>query len=269
VRSSGACGPFPHPPRKMATFSARHRVLTGVTNIHHTAMVGKDVELGRGVVIGPNVVVLAPAVIGDDCWIGPGSVIGAPPEITSARHNEAWAGDLAHSGVEIGARTVLRELSVVHQGSSQPTRIGQDCWVLNHAQVAHDCQIGAAVTLSAGTTLGGHVRIGERATVGMHAVVHQRRVIGPGVMVGMGSVVTMDLPPFAKAYGNPARLHGVNRVGMNRAGIGESVVRIFEIAYGELLEPLDIPAEVADAFDWWTAAHPARSPLGQGVHQGP
>ena len=46
------------------------------------------------------------------------------------------------------------------------------------------CSIGANVTIVCGVT------IGEYA------------------MVGAGSVVTKDIPPYALAYGNPARVHG-------------------------------------------------------------
>ncbi|HEX6343344.1 DapH/DapD/GlmU-related protein [Umezawaea sp.] len=229
-----------------------------MSHVHPSAVIGDGVELGERVTIGPNAVVLGPAKIGDDCWIGPGCVIGTPPELSSEPHNRAWDGELAHSGVEIGPRTVVRELSTIHQGSYRPTRVGADCWLLNRVYVAHDGQVGDGVTLSAGTSLGGHVQIGDRVNVGMNAVVHQRRVIGPGAMVGMGGAVTKDVPPFAMAYGNPARLNGVNAVGMTRSGMGEDVVRLLAAAYAELLVPADLPEELREAFAWWFEVKPAK-----------
>ncbi|SHE68267.1 UDP-N-acetylglucosamine acyltransferase [Streptoalloteichus hindustanus] len=208
--------------------------------------------------IGPNAVVLGPCRIADGCWIGPGCVIGTPPEISSEPHNRAWDGELAHAGVEIGPRTVIRELSTIHQGSYRPTRVGADCWLLNRVYVAHDGQVGDRVTLSAAVSLGGHVLVGDGVNVGMNAVVHQRRVIGQGSMVGMGSAVTRDIPPFSKAFGSPARLHGVNSVGMTRSGVGEDAVNVLAAAYAERRVPGEIPAELADAFAWWAAAEPAR-----------
>lgn len=233
-----------------------------MSKVHPSAFVGEGVELGERVTIGPNAVVLGPARIGDDVWIGPGCVIGTPPEISSEPHNRAWDGELAHIGVEIGPRTVIRELSTIHQGSYRPTRIGADCWLLNRVYVAHDCQVGDAVTLSAGTSLGGHIQVGDRVNVGMNAVVHQRRIIGPGAMVGMGSAVTRDVPPFAKAYGSPAKLHGVNAVGMTRSGVPEDVVRLLDAAYAELRVPSEIPESLTEAFAWWNSVEPAR-PLAQ------
>jgi UDP-N-acetylglucosamine acyltransferase len=67
--------------------------------------------------------------------------------------------------------------------------------------------------------LAGHVRVGNAANLGLGASVHQGRYVGAGVMLGMSSVVTRDIPPFAKAYGSPARVVGANVVGMRRGGI--------------------------------------------------
>jgi UDP-N-acetylglucosamine acyltransferase len=230
----------------------------GTERIHPSAVVGEGVELGERVTIGPGAVLLGPLTIGDDCWIGPGVVLGTPPEITSAPHNSDWTSAQQQSGVVVGARTVIRELSTVHQGSYRPTTIGADSWLLNRVYVAHDCQLGDRVTLSAGVSLGGHILVGAGVNVGMNAVVHQRRVIGPGAMVGMGSAVTKDIPPYALAYGNPVRLHGVNKVGMSRAGIEDAVIDRLAAEYSDGRLPQDLPESVFEAFSWWKAAEPAR-----------
>lgn len=232
-----------------------------MTEVHPTAVIGDGVELGERVRIGPHVVLLGPAEIGDDCWIGPSCVIGTPPEIAGVEHN-SWSGEpLASPGVRIGAGTVIRELSTIHQGSHRTTTVGAGCWVLNRTYIAHDCLVGDEVTLSAGTTLGGHVRIGDRANLGMNVVVHQRRVIGPGTMVGMGAAVTRDVPPHAIAYGNPVRLHGANVVGMRRAAIPDEHVDELDRAYASGVVPTVPPASLGASFEWWAVADPAK-PLG-------
>ena len=226
--------------------------------IHPTAVVTDDVELGERVVLGPHAVVLGPCRIGDDVQVGPGCVIGSPPELTSARQNLAWAGDPAHFGVEIGAGTVVRELSTIQQGAFATTRIGAGCWLLTRTYIAHDCVLGDEVTTSAGVTLGGHVRIGDGANLGMNATVHQRRVVGPGTMIGMSAVVTRDVPPFAKAYGSPARVRAANTVGAGRRGVAPPAVDELDRAYRTGAVPElgagDDPV-LAAAGRWWSAAH--------------
>ncbi len=57
--------------------------------------------------------------------------------------------------------------------------------------------------------------------VGMGALVHQRGRIGPGAMVGMGAVVRGEVPPFTVTVGSPARIAGLNEVGLRRLGCAD------------------------------------------------
>jgi UDP-N-acetylglucosamine acyltransferase len=108
--------------------------------------------------------------------------------------------------------------------------------------------------MASGVLLGGHVVVGDRANLGLGTVVHQRRVIGPDAMVGMGSVVTRDLPPFARAFGTPARVHGVNAVGMGRQGISTADVAALAELYGagrDVVAHWPPAASLAPALAWW------------------
>lgn len=212
--------------------------MTTASDIHPTAFVGDGVDLGADVRIGPHAVVLGPARIGNRVWIGPGAVIGGPPEISSMRQNTAWSDDVTYFGVMIGDDTVIREHSIVTQGSHRSTVVGARCWLLASSYVAHDVLLGADVTLSAGARLGGHCVVGDAANLGMNASVHQRRVIGGGAMIGMGAVVTRDVPPFAKAYGSPLRLRGANRHVLARNGAPEELSIRLESAFAT--SPLDL-----------------------------
>ncbi|WP_024357368.1 DapH/DapD/GlmU-related protein [Leucobacter chironomi] len=230
------------------------------------AFIGDGVVLGANVSIGPGAVILGPAFIGDDVWIGPGAQIGAPPEMSNLRQNTAWSGDLEHSGVRIGARTVIRENAVLHQGSYRETTIGEGCWILARAYVAHDVLIGDGTTISAGVSIGGHCIIGPRVNIGMNACIHQRRIIGAGAMIGMGTPIARDVPPYAKAFGSPARLRSVNTVGMERFGVPAAEAALLAARYsaGDLLleEPLDLHADspLVTDLDAWRAAQD-RMPL--------
>lgn len=220
-------------------------------------MLSPEVELGSDVVVGPHAVLLGPCRIGDEVQIGASCVIGSPPELTSYRQNVAWTGDTDHKGVEIGSGTVIREFTAVQQGSDAPTRIGSGCWLLSRTYVAHDCVLEDEVTTSAGVSIGGRARIGHGANLGMNSTVHQRRVVGPGAMVGMSSAVTRDVPPYAKAYGIPARVRGANVVGMSRRGIAADQIEQIDAVYRAAGEP--DPATMTDpvligTWHWWRAA---------------
>jgi acetyltransferase-like isoleucine patch superfamily enzyme len=49
--------------------------------------------------------------------------------------------------------------------------------------------------------------IGHDVWIGCNSVVLSGVTIGTGAVIGAGSVVTKDIPPYAIAYGNPAKVH--------------------------------------------------------------
>src|SRR5699024_4327723 len=108
-----------------------------------------------------------------------------------------------------------------------------DCWILNRAYLAHDVIVGDNVTVSAGVSVGGHCVIGDRVNLGMNVSVHQRRIIAVGAMVGMGTPVTADIPPYAKVYGTPARVQGVNSYLLNQEWPGSTLAEELETYYRE------------------------------------
>ncbi len=231
-----------------------------MNDIHPTAVISGDVEIGEGNHIGAFAVVTGPVSIGDGNWIGAGVVIGAPPEIRSFVHPRRGGAADVSGGVAIGSRNVIREYAQIHQGHKGTTTIGDDGFIMNQVYVAHDGRIGDRVTLASSVLLAGHVTVGDGANLGMGATVHQFTAVGAGAMVGMGSVVTRDVPPFALAYGSPARIRGANRVGLQRAGVAESAVEACDSSYtsGEPFDALrwTLPDSVARAF--------AQSPVGHG-----
>lgn len=201
-----------------------------MNRIHETAVIGEDVVLGSGNVIGPFSVILGPCSIGNDNWIGPHVSLGGSAEIRGGSHSESWMGEVSHSSLTIGDRNFFREFSVIHSGPARGTSIGDDCYIMNNSYVAHDAEIGNAVTISASTLIGGHCTIHSSANLGMGAIVHQKSVIATLAMVGMGAIVTHHVEPFSLVYGSPARAHGVNRVGLQRAGYSDELIEKIEEA---------------------------------------
>ena len=225
-----------------------------MNSIHPSAQIVGDVQLGGRNTIGALVVIIGPVIIGDDNWIGTGAVIGAPPEVREWKHPSDALRPSSGGGIIIGSRNRLREAVQVHQGWQAITRIEDDVFVMNQSYVAHDCVLEKQSTLASSVLLAGHVRIGVGANLGMGTIIHQRRYIGNGAMVGMGSVVTRDLLPFSVSYGSPARVHGVNAVGMGRAGLAASTIETLAEAYKgpgadlTLVEGID---ELTDALVAW------------------
>lgn len=203
-----------------------------MNSIHPTAIVGPNVRLGSGNTVGPFVVIGGSVEIGDNNWIGAGAKIGCPPEVRSFEHDPDWIASNREVGVVMGSGNVLRENVQVHAGWKKSTILGSGLFIMNQVYVAHDCAISDNVTLASGVAIGGHARLGENANLGLGTAVHQGKSIGAFAMIGMSSVVTKDVPPFVKAYGNPCRVRGFNTVGMERAGIsGEAIAAVAQLSH--------------------------------------
>jgi len=202
---------------------SRTNDLAEPNRIHPTAIIGDDVVLGVGNAIGPYSVIMGPCTIGDDNWIGPHVCIGAPPEMRGAHHPAGWAGDAGTGLVEIGNRNVIREFTSIQGSTTGTTRLGDDCYLMDKVHIPHDCTVEDRVTISCSVMMGGHTHLGAGSNIGLSSVIHQRIAIGRGAMIGMGSVITKHIPPFALAYGSPARVRGANVVGLLRSGLDEAV----------------------------------------------
>ena len=81
-----------------------------------------------------------------------------------------------------------------------------------------NCVIGNNVILANSVNLAGHVMIEDYAIVGGVTPVHQFVKIGCHAFIGGGSRIPQDVAPYTLVAGNPARLAGLNRVGLERRG---------------------------------------------------
>jgi len=177
------------------------------------AFVGSDVELARGVEVGPHATVMGRTIVGPDSRVFPHAVLGGEPQDTG------FAGESTR--LEVGARNVFREhvtLNIGTAGGGGCTRIGDDNYLMNGAHVGHDCQIGDHTIISPFCGLAGHTRIEDYAVLGAYTGLHQHARIGESVMVAGGAKVSRDVPPFTMVAGDRAKIVGLNSVGLRRRG---------------------------------------------------
>ncbi len=104
--------------------------------------------------------------------------------------------------VEIGAGCVICANAVINTGS----RIGEQVILNTACSVDHHNRIGDFVHIAPGAHLGGDVTVGEGTLVGLGASVLPQIHIGKWAVIGAGAVVVNNIPDFAVAVGNPARI---------------------------------------------------------------
>ncbi|HWP39223.1 MAG TPA: acyl-ACP--UDP-N-acetylglucosamine O-acyltransferase [Gemmatimonadales bacterium] len=188
-------------------------------------VIGPGVAIGPGTVISPHAVIERDTRIGARCRIGVGAALGGDPQ------HLKYAGEPTR--LEIGDDSTIREYVTVHRGTAATgrTSIGNRCYLMAYVHVGHDVVVHDDVVLANGVQLGGHVQVGRHASIGGGTPVHQFVRIGDFAFVGGGSRVPQDVPPFARAAGNPLRLYGINSVGLERAGFSPDVRRALQRAF--------------------------------------
>lgn len=193
--------------------------------IHPTAIVEPGAQLGADCEIHAYAVVTKHCVLGDRVVVHPFGVIGGDPQYL--KFDRATA-----SGVRIGSGTVIREHVTVNR-SIRPgewTTIGENCFLMAAAHVAHDCVLGDNVVLANAVLLGGHVAVGDHAFVGGGAAVHQFCRIGESAMIGGNSAITRDVAPFTM-LAERDDVVGLNAVGLKRRGIPRDAIAELKHAY--------------------------------------
>ena len=218
-------------------------------SIHPTALVDAGAQLADGVEIGPWCVVGPGVVLQEDVRLVSHVVVQQDTTVGARTVIHPFAvigGDPQHGGykgepvtLEIGADNLIREHATFNRGTPQGagvTRIGSRGLFMTGAHVGHDAVVGDNVVMANNATLGGHARIGDRVFLGGLCAVHQNGRVGQGAIVGGLAAVTRDVIPYGSAWGNHARLHGLNLIGLKRKGYDKSQIRRLLAAYRDLFE---------------------------------
>ena len=116
-------------------------------------------------------------------------------------------------------------------GKDGKTQIANRGNFLAYSHIGHDCIVDDAVVFSNNGTLAGHVRIDDHAIMGGLTAVHQFCRIGRFAITGGCSKIVQDVPPFMIADGNPAKIRGVNLVGLERNGFAPESVKAIKEAF--------------------------------------
>jgi hypothetical protein len=114
--------------------------------------------------------------------------------------------------------------------------VGSDCLLMAYTHVAHDCELGNHVILSNAVNMAGHVAIEDWVIVGGLTPIHQFVRIGAHAFVGGAARLTQDVPPYVRVAGSPARLYGLNSVGLDRRGFSDEVRKALKVTYRILFQ---------------------------------
>jgi UDP-3-O-[3-hydroxymyristoyl] glucosamine N-acyltransferase len=219
-----------------------HRLPPAVPGVHATAVIGRGVQLGQLVSVGPYAVIGDGARIGDSTVIGPHCVIGAGVEVGARVH--LYPSVTLYSGTRIGDRVAIhagarigsdgfgyvqrdgQHLKIPHvgrcvieddveiganttidRGSIDDTVIGAGTKIDNLVQIAHNVRIGRVCLIMAQVGIAGSVRVEDGCMLLGQVGVSGHHTIGAGARLAAQAGVFGDIPPGETWSGYPARPH--------------------------------------------------------------
>ncbi|MCX5687826.1 MAG: acyl-ACP--UDP-N-acetylglucosamine O-acyltransferase [Candidatus Omnitrophica bacterium] len=177
------------------------------------AIIGPNAEIAKGVVVGGHATIEGYATIGEGTCIFTGAVIGSAPQDLKYKGKKSF--------LKIGKKNVIREYVTMNPGTEEGsfTSVGDENLFMAYSHVAHDCRVGNNCVIANVGTLAGHVTLEDKVVLGGFAGVHQFTRVGKMSIIGGCSKVVQDVPPFSTCDGNPAKVYGLNLIGITRAGM--------------------------------------------------
>ncbi len=243
---------------------ARGEISPFMPKIHDTAIIGKDVVIGKNTSIG------AYSIIADGADIGEHSVIDSCVKICAGvkmgNNNEVFHGAVlgeapqsrgfdprTKSGVIIGNNNIFREQSTVNRSlyENEATIIGNNNFIMATGHIAHDCIMGDHNVICNGVLLAGHIALGNYSFISGNTVIHQFCRIGDFVMIGGGSRIAQDCPHYSLVVGaETGQVVSVNGVGLRRAGFSledrEAIKEAFKMIFWSHLPRSEIVKRLRD-----------------------
>ena len=210
-------------------------------DIHPTAVIAVDVQLGQNVAIGPHAVIESGVVLGDGVAIGPGCFVGKNSRL--GKGSRLWANVTIYHNVEIGDACLIQSGTVIgadgfgyanergewikipqvgkvilgnrveigasttiDRGAIDDTIIADNVIIDNQCQIAHNVEIGYGTAIAGGTVIAGSAKIGKYCIIGGAAVINGHiQVCDQATITGMSMVMRSISEPGIYSSGVPAQ----------------------------------------------------------------
>lgn len=189
-------------------------------DIHPTAVIEGDVQLGNRNTIGPFCHLRGPLVMGDDNLLSSHVCIGLPGQDTrNPRYDDSG------KRVAIGSRNTIREFVSVQKACYEDvTTIGDDVFLMQSVHVPHDARLDDHVVLTPMVALAGLVRVLQGANLALGSGVVQDVVVGQYSIVAAGAMARTHVRPFSRWI--PGKPDSVNHYAVEKFGFAEHATDI-------------------------------------------
>lgn len=189
-------------------FSSKQLLKGDNCSIAETSILDGRIQLGDNVTIGDYTIIKGDVKIGDNTIISDHSVIGLDGFQISSNKNGVFDCNIPHFGsVVIGKNCKIGSFSNIARSIfSAPTKLGDNVFLDNFVQVAHNVQIGDNCVITPMTILSGGVILEDNIRIAPGVSVNNKVKIKAKTFVGIGSVMLASNKKSGTLFGNPVRL---------------------------------------------------------------
>lgn len=220
-----------------------------MNHIHPTAIIEDKVVLGDENTIDAYAIIRGNTIIGNGNYIGPHTVIGAPP--TDTKHVDL-ALDNPH--LEIGDNNIIREFCVVEQPCYENlSKIGNHVFLMQGVHLSHDNVLKNHVVVTNQCVIGGIAKILDGADLGMGCTINQYTIIGQYSIVATGAPCMKNVKPFSRYI--PNQSISVNKYAIEKFGFSEYEDEIVSYVVDGIIPSSKVLVAIIEEFNYWVAKY--------------
>lgn len=167
-------------------------VIDNNCSISSHCFIGKNSKIGEGTIIKVQAAISPETIIGKFCVIDIGTNIGAMP-YNPIKDKGQWHLSRAVGRVIIDDKVNIGSNSVIDVGAHGDTFIGAGVKIDNLVQIAHDVIIGEHTAIAANAIVGANTIIGKHCTIGGGSCIAGQLTIADDIVLTGRTTVTRSL----------------------------------------------------------------------------
>ena len=169
------------------------------------SFIGPEVEIGDQTIIFQNVAITGKVKIGNQCVIKANSTIGSDIFDFVYTDNQ-WEQFPQIGKILIGNNVWIGANTTIEKGSLSDTVIDNGVKIDDLVQIGSSSFIGQNSMIAAGAVICREVKIGQKCWIAPNVSILERLKIGDYATIGLGGVVIDDVTPSTVVAGNPAQI---------------------------------------------------------------
>ena len=168
-------------------------IIGSQSEIKAGAFIGNGVEIGSDCVIHPNVTINKDVVVGDSSIINSGSVIGGGGFGFCQDSAKAWHKVPQCGGVVISENVEIGANTTIDSGTFNPTTIGKGVKIDNLVHIAHNVTVCENTIIAGCVGIAGSAHIGEACQIGGAAGILDHVKIPDNSIIGPMTLVMSSI----------------------------------------------------------------------------